>query len=68
MIDAIKGLLGSKTFWLAIIGSGCMTGLSLLLPHLGLSATMIATIINFTGAFFGIKGLQQASADFGKNA
>jgi len=68
MLDAIKGLLSSKTFWLAVFGPSIMTALALILPHAGLSAELVATIVNFAGGLFGIKGLQQASADFGKNA
>ena len=68
MWEALKGLLGSKTFWLAVIGSAVITALALILPVLGLGPEMIETIITWVAAFFGIKGVQQGMADWGKNS
>lgn len=68
MIDALKGLLGSKTFWLTVIGSAVVTALALLLPKAGLAPEMVSQVVGFVAGLFGIKGLQQGLADMGKNS
>lgn len=67
MIQALKGLFQSKTFWLTIIGTVVIAALTAILPILGVSEEMVGQIILYVAGFFGIKGVQQASADFGKN-
>ena len=68
MIGALKGLFTSKTFWLTIIGTVVITLLAAVLPLIGISPEMISQIQMYVAGFFGIKGIQQASADFNKNA
>lgn len=67
MLTALKELFGSKTTWLVIIGSAVVTALGLALPSFGLSPEQVTQILAFVAGLFGIKGVQQASADFGKN-
>lgn len=59
MLNAIKELLKSKKFWLTIIGSAVVGGLTF--------AGVSNEIILMVGGFFGLNALGQGMADFGKN-
>lgn len=60
MWTAIKGFFSSKTTWAAIAGSAIVGVMNYFhVPQ---------DIINVVGGLFGLKIVQQASADFGKNA
>lgn len=67
MWDALKGLFGSKTFWLTIAGTVVLTALAAILPAIGLGPEMVDQIMLFVAGLFGMKGFQQAMADFKKN-
>lgn len=60
MINALKGLLGSKKFWMTIAGSGVIGGLQYL--HAPME------IIALVGGLFGLNIAGQGLADMGKNA
>jgi uncharacterized membrane protein len=59
MLNAIKELFSSKTFWLTVVGSAVCAGLSF--------AGASMELVGMVAGLFGIKGLQQGMADFGKN-
>jgi len=67
MFTALKELFVSKTTWLVIVGSAVSAFVGLVLPHLGLPPETNQTILIIVGSLFGVKGIQQASADFSKN-
>jgi hypothetical protein len=67
MWSAISGVFTSKTTWVVLIGSVVVTLLSFILPHFGLTPEMTTTVISFVGGLFGIKGIQLAASDVGKN-
>ena len=58
MKKALTGLLGSKTFWIAILGSAIAAGAD----QLGLDPSTVYSILGM----FGLKIGQQAVADNGK--
>lgn len=60
MLQAIKELLGSKKFWMTLIGSATVGGLH----YAGVNDTIVAAV----GALFGINIGAQGLADFKKNA
>lgn len=59
MFAAIKGLLGSKKFWMAILGSVAVT----VLQQFGVSQEILMAV----AGFFGVAIAGQGMADFGKN-
>lgn len=59
MKEALKGLFGSKKFWLTILGSAAVGGLS--------AAHVPNQIIVIVGSLFGVGVGAQGLADFGKN-
>lgn len=68
MFTAIKAFFISKTTWAAVLGSAVVMLVAMLLPHLPIPDTFQPEIIGLVGGLFGLKPLQQAFADFGKNA
>lgn len=60
MFAAIKGLLGSKKFWMAILGSVAVA----VLQQVGASQDIILAV----AGFFGVAIAGQGLADFGKSA
>jgi nicotinamide riboside transporter PnuC len=60
MLDAIKGLFGSKKFWLTMIGGAVISGMT----YAHVSAELIAMV----AGLFGLNAVGQGLADFGKNA
>ena len=67
MFDAIKAFFLSKTTWSAVIGSAVVMLVAMALPHLPVPDGMKTEILGIIGGLFGLKPLQQAFADFGKN-
>ena len=59
MLEAIKELFASKKFWLTIIGSAVVGGLTF--------AGVSQEIVLFVAGLFGLNALGQGMADFGKN-
>jgi hypothetical protein len=68
MLSALKGLLTSKTYWLAVSGAGVLVGVAKIIMVLGLPLEMGNALLTSIAALFGVKGLQQAAADLGKNS
>lgn len=59
MIQAIKGILSSKKFWMTVIGSAVCAALT----YVQAPNELIAVV----GALFGTNVVGQGLADFGKN-
>lgn len=59
MIQVWKELLGSKKFWLTILGSAVCTGLQ--------AAGVSHELVLLVGSLFGANVMGQGLADFGKN-
>ena len=55
MFDGLKGMFSSKKFWLSVVGSGVVTGLSL--------AHVPTEIVLLVGSIFGINVAAQGYAD-----
>lgn len=68
MWNAIKGLLGSKKFWMTVIGSAVVAALAALLPLLGLGEDVVETILTYVAGFFGVGLAGYGLQDFGKAA
>lgn len=60
MFAAFKGLLSSKKFWMAILGSVAVT----VLQQFGVSQEILMAV----AGFFGVAIAGQGLADIGKNA
>jgi len=60
MLTAIKGLVGSKKFWLTIIGSAAVGGLG----YVHAPQEIIVSV----ASLFGIGVVGQGMADFGKSS
>lgn len=58
MFEGIKGIVGSKKFWITIVGSAVVVALQML--H------MSPEIIAIVSGLFGLNALGQGMADFGK--
>lgn len=67
MFTALKALFTSKTTWLTVIGAAAVVLVAKIVVVLGLSPDMQQTVVTGVASLFGIKGLQQGLADFGKN-
>lgn len=66
MLDALKGLFGSKKFWFTVIGSALVAILAGVLPALGIGPEMVDTIIQYVAGFFGVSLLGYGLQDLGK--
>lgn len=60
MLNAFKGLLGSKKFWLTITGTVCVT----VMQQQGMSHDIIVMV----AGFFGVNIAGQGLADLGKES
>lgn len=58
MLEAIKGIVGSKKFWITVIGSAVVTGLSL--------AHVSQDIVMVVAGLFGVNVGAQGYADGSK--
>lgn len=59
MLNALKDILGSKKFWLTVVGSAACGGLT----YIGAPHELIAIV----AGLFGINAIGQGMADFGKS-
>lgn len=66
MLEALKGLFGSKTTWLAVVGSAVLVLVAKVLVVLNVPVELQQTILVGVAGFFGMKGFQQGMADVGK--
>jgi len=65
-MKAVIDLLGKKRFWLPALGSGIIAIITTAMSQLGVPAELIGWVVTAVGALFGIGGLNNAAADFGK--
>ena len=66
MLDALKGLFGSKKFWMTILGSMAVAALAMVLPAFGLAPEMIESVLTYVAGFFGVGLAGIGLADLGK--
>ena len=60
MMSAIKGLFGSKKFWVAVVGGGVVAGMN----FAGVDPETQTKVLTIIATLLGAMGL----ADFGKNS
>ena len=60
MFNALKGLLGSKKFWIIVLGSAVVGGLQQL--------NVPVEVVKLIAGLFGVGVVGQGLADFGKEA
>lgn len=69
MLDGLKGLFGSKKFWLSTIIAPVVLGVvASVLPIMGIDVAMTETIITWLGGIMGAGVGGIGLADFGKEA
>ena len=68
MWTALKALFTSKTTWLAVGGSAVVVLVFKLALTVGVTVDQALQLAGYVAGLFGIKGIQQGMADWGKNA